>query len=228
MTSKQGKIAVIMVDDHYLIREGIRSILATSKEIDLVAEGADGAALERLVEEFAPDIALVDLDMPQNQLERDGSRFHAFSTIAQLKKKHPDTQFIIITQHITKAMIEGAVSVGINGYLLKDDALSLHLIEAIQAVYLKGVYFSGEVSRALMNTQLAPKEKLLTARQYEILNAIIANPNWSYAQHAAHLNISEYTFSNHLRQIFERLEVNNVTAAVLKSIQMGVLQPPAG
>lgn len=228
MTSKQGKITVIMVDDHYLIREGVRSILAKSTDIELVAEGADGAALEQLVEEIAPDIALVDLDMPQNKSEQDGARFHAFSTIAQLKKKQPDTQFIIITQHVTKAMIEGAVSVGINGYLLKDDALSLHLIEAIQAVHLKGVYFSGEVSQALMNAQPAPKDKLLTNRQHEILNAIVANPNWSYAQHAAQLNISEYTFSNHLRQIFERLEVNNVTAAVLKSIQIGVLQPPVG
>ncbi len=228
MGSKREKITVIMVDDHYLIREGIRSILATSTEIELVAEGADGAALERLVKEFAPDIALVDLDMPQNKLEQDGSRFHAFSSIAQLKKEQPDTQFIIVTQHITKAMIEGAVSVGINGYLLKDDALSLHLIEAIQAVHLKGVYFSGEVSRALVSAQPAPKDKLLTARQYEILNAIVANSNWSYAQHAAQLNISEHTFSNHLRQIFERLEVNNVTAAVLKAIQLGILQPPSG
>lgn len=218
------EITVVMIDDHHLIREGIFSILNRSSNIKVVDEGWDGASLERLVAQHQPDVVLLDLEMPFNATQVDSQSFSAFPAIAKVRKNFPDTRIIIISQHATQGLIEGALNTGVNGYLLKDDALSLHLIDAIQAVYLNGVYFSGEISRNLLQMQATKKKpSVLTGRQEEIMQAIAANPDWSYASHAEVLGISEHTFSNHLRQIFERLEVNNIAAALIKAIQLGIV-----
>lgn len=218
------EITVVTIDDHHLIREGISSILNKNSNIKVVGEGWDGASLERLVKQHQPDIVLLDLEMPSDATQPESPSFSAFPAIAKVRKQFPNTRIIIISQHATHGLIEGALSTGVNGYLLKDDALSLHLIDAIQAVYLNGVYFSGEVTRNLIEVQaMKKKTTVLTERQEEILRTIAANPDWSYANHAETLGISEHTFSNHLRQIFDRLEVNNVTAALIKAIQLGIV-----
>lgn len=219
-------IRVVTIDDHPLIREGIRSRLSAGPNIEVVAEGWVGEHLEQLVAQYQPDIVLLDLEMPDKEQPagKENFRFRAFPTISRVRKLYPATRIIVISQHATQALIEGALDAGVNGYLMKDDALSLHLIDAVRAVHLNGVYFSGEVSRTLVSLQnMAGVNQTLTQRQREILQVIAENPDRSYAQHAARLNISEHTLSNHLRQIFERLEVTNITAAIVKAIQQGII-----
>ena len=114
----------------------------------------------------------------------------------------------------------------VGGYLLKDDELSLCLAEAIRTVHRGGLYLSGTVAQRLRQISKAEGE-LLTDRQQQILWAIVAAPDLSYAAHAQKLGISEHTFSNHLRQIFERLDVSNITAAIIKAIRLGIVSVEA-
>lgn len=223
--TKLERITVITLDDHHLIRAGIRSLLAESEEITLVGEGWVGEHLDYLIEAHSPHVVLLDLEMPAHETTTGAKSipFRTYAAIARLSKAHPQTRFIIISQHISPAILEGAVQSGVHGYLLKDDALSLHLIEAIRSVYRGGFYFSGEASQYLTKMGQMASDTLLTERQEEIIQVIASHPNWSYAQHAQQLGISEYTFSNHLRHIFEKLGAKNVTAAVVKAIQKGII-----
>lgn len=221
-------IRVIALDDHHLIRAGIRSLLTESEHIELVGEGWAGEHLAPLMATHHPDIVLLDLKMPA----REGPEgevnlpFRTFPAISILSDNYPDTRILVISQYASPAAIEGALQSGVRGFLLKDDALSLHLIEAIQCVYRGGFYLSGEVSRQLSRLHSTPVKMPLTGRQEEVIQSIAANPDWSYGEHARRLGISENTFSNHLRHIFERLEVNNITAAVVKAIEIGIVTVP--
>ena len=221
-------IEVVAIDDHHLIRQGIRSLLAKSEAVTLVDEGWVGDHLMMLVERHVPDIVLLDLEMSQAETTDRGSKrpFRAFPAVAQLSETYPEVRVIIISQHTSPALVEGAMKAGVCGYLLKDDALSLHLIEAIRTVHMGGFYLSGEVSEQLVNLKLDSPTPQLTKRQLEIIQVVATFPNRSYTQHAQALGISENTFSNHLRHIFEKLEVTNVTAAVVKGIQLGVVSLP--
>ena len=218
---KTALIHVISLDDHHLIREGIRSILAAAPDIVLAAEGRTGEQLELLVTEHQPDIVLLDLEMPQ-KAGSDTESFQALMAVAKLRQRHPQTRIIILSQYATPALVEGAVTAEVGGYLLKDDELSLCLAEAIRTVHRGGLYLSGNVAKSLRQSSKTEGE-VLTERQQQILWAIVAEPDLSYAAHAQKLGISEHTFSNHLRQIFERLEVSNITAAIVKGIRLGIV-----
>lgn len=221
-----GKIRVVVIDDHPLIRAGIRAILSESEGVEIVAEGSDGEAFERLSAEYQPDIILLDLQMPHFSGRPEPFRF--LPSVTNVTKQYPQIRIIIVSQHGNASLIEKALHCNINGYLLKDDALSLHLFEAIQTIHFGGGYFSREIGQMLIETRQRERQQIaLTTRQQEILQIITENPERSYAQHATALFVSEHTFSNHLRQIFERLEVNNVTSAVLKGLQLGVVTLPS-
>ena len=220
-----NRITVVALDDHHLIRAGIRSLLADSEDIELVGEGWAGEHLAQLIETHRPHVVLLDLKMPARE-KQEGDGDIPFRTFAAITRLNPETRVILISQHVSPATIEGALQSGVRGYLLKDDALSLHLIEAIHCVYHGGFYLSGEVSRQLSRLQPTLAKIPLTGRQEQVIQSIAANPDWSYTEHARQLGISENTFSNHLRHIFERLEVNNITAAVVKAIELGIVIVP--
>jgi DNA-binding NarL/FixJ family response regulator len=223
---KTAPIQVIALDDHYLIREGIRSVLAAAQDIILVAEGVAGEQLEPLVASHHPDIVLLDLEMPQT-IDSDDASFQALPAITHLRQHYPQTRVIILSQHATPALVEGAVTSEVGGYLLKDDELSLCLAEAIRTVHRGGLYLSGSVARRLRQASRVDGE-VLTERQQQIFWAIVAAPDLSYAAHAQKLGISEHTFSNHLRQIFERMDVSNITAAIVKAIRLGIVSVDTG
>jgi two-component system response regulator DegU len=224
--AKTAPIQIIVLDDHYLIREGIRSVLAAAQDIVLVAEGLAGEQLEPLVAAHHPDIVLLDLEMPQT-VGSDTVPFQALAAVAHLRQHHPQTRVIILSQYATPALVEGAVTSEVGGYLLKDDELSLCLAEAIRTVHRGGLYLSGSVAKRLRQVSKVDGE-VLTDRQQQILWAIVAAPDLSYAAHAQKLGISEHTFSNHLRQIFERLDVSNITAAIIKAIRLGIVSVDTG
>ncbi|CAG0987065.1 partial Transcriptional regulatory protein DesR, partial [Anaerolineae bacterium] len=129
------------------------------------------------------------------------------------------------SQHFDLTTVERAASAGVHGYLLKDDRLTEHLADAVRSVYRGGAYFSAAVSEMLHRPLSKTPPLSLTNRQLEVLQAICASPNQSYSEHAAKLGIEENTLRNHLRAIFERLDVNNLAAAIIKASQMGLIDP---
>ena len=135
-------ITVVVVDDHPLIHEAVQSLIDKHEDIELVGTGLDGDDVFHLVETHKPDILLLDLEMPQSRTGNTGQRFRALPTIAQLRKKYPQTAPIILSQHLLRPLINRAVEYGLRGYLLKSDGLSLEVPDAVRRVSQGGLAFS--------------------------------------------------------------------------------------
>jgi DNA-binding NarL/FixJ family response regulator len=220
-------IRVIAVDDHYLVRAGIRSTLAPHGDVQLVAEGESGADVYPLVQEYRPDILLLDLDMPAYSPRENTSRpqetFAALPTIARLKHEFPGTKVIIISQYDSKTLIEGAFEVGVKGYILKRDALTRNLVEAIRMVHWGGVYFSSVVLNSLESLEANSPSELLTPRQCEVLQVLAASPGLTQERQAEQLGIAVSTLKKHLNHIYRILGVSNSTAAIMKAVQLHII-----
>ncbi len=222
-------IRVVIVDDHYLMRQGIRSVLAEDPIIDLVGEGRVGEHVLQLAKTYEPDVLLLDIGMPQyeesDSREPDNS-FHALPTITYLRRQHPKTKIIIVSQYASPSLIEVALELGIKGYILKGDTLSENLPMAIKSVYNGGAYLSEGIQAHYFNSggDGLNDQTILTKRQLELMRIVALNPNWSYAEHGAALGISEHTVSNHLQNVFTKLRVNNLAAAIVKCVQLGIIK----
>lgn len=220
-------IKVILIDDHYLIHDSVAHKLAGQAEFQLVATGTAGEELEPLIEQHRPDVVLLDLGIPVKvgTSIRQGGRYQVLPAVRRLQQKYPETQYVILSAEADTSLIEGALEVGARGYLLKDDELSLHLLDAIRAVNKGGVYFSKEVSQLIMSKK-PPRGQAgmeLSERQLEVLLAIIANANLSYAEHAKNMGIAEDTFRSHIRAVFEKLGATNIAFAIIRAIQLGMV-----
>ena len=220
-------IKVIVIDDHFLIHESVAHKLAGQGEFQLAAAGTAGEELEPLIEQHRPDVVLLDLGIPvkTGTSIRQGGRYQVLPAVRRLKQKYPETQFVILSAEADTSLIEGALEVGAKGYLLKDDELSLNLLDAIRAVNKGGMYFSNEISQQLMSRKptRAQASLKLSERQLEVLLAIVANANLSYADHAKNMGIAEDTFRNHVRAIFDKLGASNIAFAIIRAIQLGIV-----
>lgn len=143
-------ITVISVDDHSLIRSAVRSVLEPNDNIDLVAEGSVGEHVLQLVEKHRPDILILDMGMPMTEDPQSDERFYPLPAVARLNREYPETAVIFLTHEASPLIIKSAIELGVRGYLLKSDNLSLSLQEAIEVVHRGGVYFSREISHLLV------------------------------------------------------------------------------
>lgn len=224
-------IRLILLDDHPLYRQGVLSVLMGDPDIEVVGEGGSGEELMQLIADHQPEVILLDLNMPQRaggSIHTPGNRFQALEAIKHVVRTQPAIHILIISQYVDRAIIEGAAEAGVSGYIVKDDLQTRSLPDAIRAVHQGGVVFSKVVQAKLkaVQTKVRDKPTGLTPRQIETLQAIVTNPELSSTLHAHNLNISENTLRNHLAAIFERLGVNNLTAAVVRAIQGGWVRFP--
>lgn len=222
-------ITVVSIDDHALVRQGIRSLLDAADGIRLVGEGSAGEEIEGLVAKLRPDILLLDLGLPTHtdpEQRQPGERYPILDAIRRLTERYPATRILVLSQYDDSGLVRATLDAGVQGYLLKDDALSSHLQSVIRAVHAGDVFFSASINARLTAEQDAGEEPLLTPRQVEILTALAVDPHLPRSGIAARLGISEHTLTYHLRLIFARLDVTNLTAAVMKAIQLDLLPRP--
>jgi len=219
--NKDGKIKVVVVDDHALIREAVRTLLANRKHILLVGEGSAGEDVLRLVEEQSPDVLLLDISMPQKADDPADGKFAILPALETLQNDHPHSKVIILSQHLQPALIQAIMRHKVNGYLLKSDDLTLKLAEAVEVVSRGGIYFSREASRAI--TGMSAEIDTLTEKQRAVLLAVAQKPDAQYSELAEELFISLNTFKWHLRQAFQTLGVSNVTAALIVCMERGLI-----
>ena len=223
--SPAAPIKVALVDDHFLILEAVQQKLAGNPEFELVATGTSGEELEPIIAQHQPKVVLLDLGIPAKKGTsiREGGRFQVLPAIRKLRLTYSGTEFLILSADVDASLVEGALEVEARGYLLKDDELSIDLLHAIRAVSMGAVYFSKEIHRQFMTRKSDRPAKLLTGRQLEVLLAIWAEPNLSYADHAKNLGIAENTLDNHLKAVFRELGANNLAAAAVKAVQSGLI-----
>lgn len=219
-------IKVIVLDDHALVRAGIRSTLADTPSIEIVGEGSAGEHLEPLVREHRPDVVLLDLMMPQQEGESVNNGailFRPARAVKMVRKQYPGTEFIVISHMSTSNVVVNLANAGVNGYLLKYDGLSIELATAIMTVHRGGVCLSAEISRTLATDRHRILREKLSDRHVEVLQALAIYSNELHRDIAFALNISEATMKKHIGEIRQRLGVKTTTAAIIKGIQLGIV-----
>jgi DNA-binding NarL/FixJ family response regulator len=204
-----GEITCLIVDDHEVVREGLRLALSRSTQVRVVGEASDGESAVALVERRRPDVVLMDIRMPG----MDG-----LDATRMIVEREPGTAVIIFTAYSERALLARGLESGARGYLLKE-APHDTLLRAIEKVA------SGEsfVDPALMPSVLAAKdrEELLTAREREILKLLA--DGMSNSDVAAKLFISQETVKSHVRHILTKLEADTRTHAVAIALRESMI-----
>lgn len=220
-------IKVVIVDDHAITRDGLRVNAEKSPIIEVVGEGSAGEHLEPLIRKYRPDVVLLDLQMPQHagdNIRSGAPLFQPLSAIRSIRQRYPATQFIIVSQHLPRGILEQLVDAGVSGYLLKEDTMSTELVSAIRTVHNGGICLSREVSDLLTNRPRGvPQPEYITERQKEVVIALLTNPDASASEIANRLGIAHSTLRNHIRELRQRLGVRTTKAALLKAVQLGLV-----
>ncbi len=217
-------IRVLVVDDHRVVREGLRSYLELVDDIEMVGEATNGrSALDYLARAKAqgdlPDVVLMDLMMePMNGIE----------TTAAVKERYPDIEVVAVTSFVEEEKVHAALEAGAAGYLLKD-AEADEVAAAIRAAQRGEVHLDPAVARQLTaslrrGATASPKD-LLTEREREILSLVAQGK--ANKEIAAELVISERTARTHVSNILSKLDLTSRTQAALWAVREGLAPPPA-
>ncbi len=207
-------INVLLVDDHAVVRQGLRLFLATQPDIAVVGEAGDGEAGLEAVAKLRPDVVLMDLKLPQ----MDG-----INTTHLIKQRYPDVEVIVLTSYVEEAQVAAAIKAGALGYLLKD-VEPAELAQAIRAAHRGEVHLHPKAARQLMQTvgtQAPPAlPEPLTEREIEVLQAL--SRGQSNKSIADTLVVSEKTVKAHVSNILSKLGLQSRTQAVLYALRHGL------
>lgn len=202
---------MLIADDHAVVREGLRAMLATQPDLDVVAEADTGTAAVSAVAADEPDVVLMDLQMP----ELDGP-----AAITRIRAAHPDVRILVLTTYDTDADITAALRAGATGYLLKDCERD-QLFNAIRAAADGEAMLSPAVATRVRRMRADPRDPL-SAREIEVLTAVASGR--SNKDVARELHVSEATVKTHLLHIFTKLDVSDRTAAVTTALTRGIIR----
>lgn len=211
-------VRILLVDDHDLLRRGIRTMLETEPDMVVVGEASDGSKALELVEEHDPDVVLIDVLMPN----KDG-----IVATKEIKDAHPSIGVVVLSGHDERQFIFDALKAGASGYLLKTAELT-EVIDTVRAVASGRALIDPEVARQLLDQFQAYKQgdeadvfQPLTPREKEILRHMSDGlPNKTIA---ARLSISERTVTTHVANIYAKLQVNNRVSAIQEAVRRRIL-----
>jgi DNA-binding NarL/FixJ family response regulator len=206
-------IRVLIVDDHPVVREGLRGMLEADPGISVVGEAGSGDEAVVRDRELTPDVVLMDLRMPGG----DG-----VSAITRILKARPDGRVLVLTTYETDQDIVRAVEAGAAGYLLKDTSRA-DLLAAVAAAARGETVLSPSVATRLVTRMRAPVAESLSPRETEVLSLVARG--LSNAEIGRALFISETTVKTHLLRVFGKLGVSDRTAAVTTALDRGLLPP---
>ncbi|WP_027482537.1 response regulator [Deinococcus pimensis] len=204
-------VKVMLVDDHDVVRMGLKMYLSLDPDLEIVAEATNGQeALER-VDAAKPDVVVMDLMMPV----MDG-----VTATRELRARHPDVEVLALTSALEEHKVRGAIEAGATGYLLKDASSEL-LIEAIHAAARGEVRLHPEAAKRLMREFRAPDmREHLTAQETRILRLIARGlPNKSIAEE---LGVTEPTVKTHVSRLLSKLGLGSRTQAALYALKQGL------
>ncbi|HET8626587.1 MAG TPA: response regulator transcription factor [Thermomicrobiales bacterium] len=198
-------IRVLLADDHPLVRAGIRATLAAVPDVVLVAEAADGYAVQRLTQDCGFDVLVLDLGM---------SGPSATSLVRAVRARCPHARVLILTAHDEDAYVRGVVAAGAAGYVLKDEAPE-NLVQAIRSVARGGAWFSQAIVETLVRPERVDLQGPpdLTRRERELLHLVAQGRD--NAEIAAELHLGEQTVRNYLSRLYTKLGVNSRAAAII-------------
>ena len=206
----ENRIRIIMADDHPIVRQGLKQIIEADKSVSILAEAGDGKTALRLIEQHKPDVAVLDIDMP----EADG-----FDVVRALREKNIGVEVVFLTMHSEDEIFEEAMDLGVKGYVLKDSATS-DIVAIIKSVASGRAFLSPALSMLLLNrrnrivelNESLPGLQTLTPTERKILR-LIAEDKTS-KDIAAGLFISPRTVETHRTNICRKLNLSGSLALV--------------
>jgi two-component system, NarL family, response regulator NreC len=213
------RFKVVLVEDHTILRDGLRSLLESHAEFEIVGEASDGREAVRVVEKSQPDLVLMDLSMP---------RMDGIEAIREIKKQGLKTKVLVLTVHKTEEYIIAALEAGADGYLLKD-ATHTELINAVQIILNGRRYLCPGISEKIIEGYLEGRKinktqsvwETLTPREREILKLI--GEGFRNKEIAEHLYISVKTVEKHRSNLMEKLQLHNSAALTAYALKKGLI-----
>lgn len=214
-----AKLRLILGDDHTLVRQGLKKILEERSDWDVVAEVGDGRDAVRRTVALKPDVAILDIGMPQ---------LNGIDATQQIVRRVPETRVLILSMHSDEAYVTRALQAGAKGYMLKD-AAGKDLLKGVTAVASNTSYFSPAVAKLMLDdyvrrvagTGVADRYETLTEREREIFQLVAeGRTNRDVAEL---LEISLATVETHRARILLKLDIHNTAELVLYAVRRGVI-----
>jgi DNA-binding NarL/FixJ family response regulator len=212
------RVRMVLVDDHALVRAGLRALLQGLPGVEVVAEAVDGREALAAIKTLKPDVVLMDISMPG---------LNGLEAAALAARDFPESRILILSAHSSEEYVGQALRAGASGYLLKD-AATVELELAIMAVARGETYLSPAVSKHVISTYIrrvggeAGSLELLTPRQRETLQLVAQGK--STKEIARILHISVKTIETHRAQLMDRLDIHDVAGLVKFALRVGLVK----
>lgn len=211
-----NRIRILIADDHPIVREGLRGLIAVTPGMEVVAEATDGEEAVQQARAAQPDVILLDLVMPR----KDG-----LQAIQEIKQENPQARILVITSFAEDDKVFPAIKAGASGYLLKDSSPQ-ELLQAIREVYRGEVSLHPTIARKLVRELNRPpnlplSKEPLTLREMEVLTLVAQG--LSNLKLAQKLGVSEVTVRTHIHNILNKLHLANRTQAALYALREGLV-----
>jgi len=210
-------IKILLADDHRIMREGLRSLIENEPDMEVVAEAGDGRTTVRLAEEVSPDVAVIDITMPE---------LNGIEASSQIAARAPHIKVLALSMHSDEHFVTGMLRAGASGYLLKDCAAE-ELCRAIRSLVANETHLSPKIAsiviedyrRGLSETRPA-RGKQLTSREREVLQLVTEGE--TSKKIASRLCVSVKTIDAHRQQIMDKLDIRSVAGLTKYAIRKGI------
>lgn len=211
-------ITVFLADDHAVVRDGLRYLLEAQRDIEVVGDAANGREAVQLVAQLKPDVAIVDITMPE---------LNGIDATHQIRDVCPATKVIILSMHANTRHIARALQAGARGYLIKESA-GIEVVKAVRTVYGGHHYLSQAVSDTVIDDYVLQQRtgehknalELLSAREREVLQLVAEGK--SSAEIADVLSLSPKTVESYRSRLMQKLDINDLPSLVRYAIKQGL------
>jgi DNA-binding NarL/FixJ family response regulator len=208
-----NRVRVLLADDHAIVRDGLRAVLASVRDFEVVAQESDGDAALKAILQLKPDVAVLDIQMPI---------LSGLEVARRLFAEQASTRVVLLSMHKEEAFVRAAVDAGVSGYVVKEDA-ARELTDAIRAAVRGDVYLSPRVAGQVMNavrrgqTREPESRGTLTPRERDVLRLVA--DGLTSKEIASRLNLSPKTVDGHRTAIMDKLSIRNVAGLVKFAIR---------
>ena len=214
------KIRILLADDHHIVRAGIRQIIESARDMQVIAEAGDGDEAQSLIQKHKPDVAVLDIQMPKAS---------GIEVTRWVRSHLPEVGVLILTAYDNNPYVMAVLQAGANGYVLKT-AKTDELIQAVRDVNEGRSALDPNITRKLMSNLFKPAETTpinsLTDRELDVLQ--LAAKGFTNKAIGVQLGISDRTVQGHLAHIFAKLQASSRTEAVMRAVSLGWVSQNAG